>query len=416
MRISSSSFCSASPLSPLALAADAVGVALHGALQRRQARLRGACDALVAGLQRGQQRLDVAGDLGLLQAPGARPTRCRPPGSRRASATGSASALRAASAAARPRRRGFRPAPAGRPCRAPISCAWRARVRASVDCARASALWRASCSCMPPTFCHSAIAITRATTATSASRPKPMRDSSCAAAAWRDRRAPPARRTRRRGFRQAVRRAREWRSCQGFYRRDQGGHDGRETCARGRNRPRAPPARCARGWRRRGPRASRCRAARGTDWRSASELLKSQAAVARGAFRRQSALGRAEARRQAPVGDHACRTAPPAASISRASQSRPVACPAASPPRTISTRAPGRTCGRTRAHSASESNCAASVGRSVDRARRARRPRAARARCRGRWPSSAASPGSGASACAAKKCSTAAALTNISAS
>ena len=53
-----------------------------------------------------------------------------------------------------------------------VSCAWRASVRASIDCASASALWRASCSWMPLTFCHSDRRSTSATTATSASSAK----------------------------------------------------------------------------------------------------------------------------------------------------------------------------------------------------------------------------------------------------
>ncbi len=73
-----------------------------------------------------------------------------------------------------------------------------------------------------------------------------------------------------------------------------------------------------------------------------------------------------------------------------ASQSRLPGWPATSPPRTINTRVPATTCGRTTSHSASESNCgASSPGASMHRSRHAgllQRPR----RCRGRWPSSAA--------------------------
>ena len=65
-----------------------------------------------------------------------------------------------------------------------VSLAWRASVRASIDCERASALWRASCSFMPLTFCHSAIAMISATSAMKATRPNPRRDKITAPAAW----------------------------------------------------------------------------------------------------------------------------------------------------------------------------------------------------------------------------------------
>ncbi|MCY1370730.1 hypothetical protein D9M69_578350 [compost metagenome] len=65
-----------------------------------------------------------------------------------------------------------------------VSLAWRASVRASIDWAVASALWRASCSFMPPTFCHSAMVDSSAISATRATRPMPMRASRVAAAAW----------------------------------------------------------------------------------------------------------------------------------------------------------------------------------------------------------------------------------------
>jgi hypothetical protein len=48
------------------------------------------------------------------------------------------------------------------------SSAWRARVRASTAWVLESADWRASCSWMPPSFCHSSTLLTRAATARAA--------------------------------------------------------------------------------------------------------------------------------------------------------------------------------------------------------------------------------------------------------
>ena len=51
------------------------------------------------------------------------------------------------------------------------SCAWRATVRASMDWVPASALWRASCSWMVPSFCHSSMLLTSASAATAPAMP-----------------------------------------------------------------------------------------------------------------------------------------------------------------------------------------------------------------------------------------------------
>ena len=221
------------------------------------------------------------------------------------------------------------------------SCAWRASVRASMDCASASALWRASCSCMPLTFCQSASAITSATTATSGEQPE--HDA-------RQQQMPPRAMAACERGRQGARAAGSCRVSFGHggiahakdsidatnaasaglrdsHRAETGLARGLAMRGMGGDRARRRPARA-------GQRAAqigdRLRTAEEPD--GARRCAPSAATVPLGGARRtEPAAGRRPR----------CRTAPPAAAISRASQSRPAACPDASPPRTISTRAPG---------------------------------------------------------------------------
>ena len=127
---------------------------LHRALQRREARLRSACNPKVAGLECRQQWLNIARDLRLLQ--------CHPHSGLDVDHQGLVTRARKAlhqlfELRALQRDLGqarFRQRQPGRRVAHRFLRLPRARARASVDCARASALWRASCSCMPSTFCR----------------------------------------------------------------------------------------------------------------------------------------------------------------------------------------------------------------------------------------------------------------------
>jgi hypothetical protein len=188
------------------------------------------------------------------------------------------------------------------------------------------------------------------------------------------------------------------------------------THATPRNPRRARLRRCAHGWPRRSPRASRCIGHRALQIADGFGAAEEPDRSALGTVDRQ--LARLVRTTAAGGGTRPrCRAGRPAASISLASQSRPVGRPASSPPRTISTRVPFDDL---RLHALPQCLGVEARGlgrRRVDRCRAARRRATRRAWCRGPWPRSGGRQRLTAASgpWCRKKCSTAVALTNISA-